>query len=351
MKLERAILEIIREERPATPLVKAALKLASALFETVVSWRNRAYEQGVLPSTELPACVVSIGNISVGGTGKTPVTAFLAQAIQDNHSLAILSRGYRSAIERKKQIKKISMGDGPLYSAEECGDEPYLLAQKTKASIWVGKDRVLSGWRAIDEGKKCLILDDGFQHRRLKRNIDIVVIDAQDPLGRGSFLPRGLLRDSPRRLREAHLIVANHLTKREEYDKLQSLLAPYTEAPIVGMQVQLNAEEIRGRKVALFCGIGNPERFKQALQQEGCTIVDALILPDHIKIEEKQLKRFIADAMKKGAECVVCTEKDFVKLDPALAITPVAMQLKVIAGKEHWDKLIENLEKGLRNER
>src|ERR1700733_10630426 len=205
MDLERSILKIIRGEKKA-PVAMACLKAFSLAYRSVIALKNLAYDKKLLASEKLSVPVVSIGNLVAGGTGKTPLVHSLALALQGKVHLGILSRGYKSQIEKSKQIKQISAGNGPLCSPAECGDEPYLLAQKTKASLWVGADRIASGKKAIEQGANCLLLDDGMQHRRLFRDFEIVVIDGTSPFSEGNFLPCGWLRDSPKRLKNADLI-------------------------------------------------------------------------------------------------------------------------------------------------
>jgi tetraacyldisaccharide 4'-kinase len=347
MDLERSILDMIRGEKKA-PVRMAALAGLSTVYRSVIAARNFAYDCEWISATRLPVPVISIGNIVVGGTGKTPLVHLLASQLQDKVRLAILTRGFRSRIERSRKSLCISFGNGPQYSPEECGDEPYFLAQKTKASIWVGVDRVASGRLAIQAGANCLLLDDGMQHRRLKRDFEIVAVDGMDPFSRERFLPWGLLRDSPKRLRFADLIVATHVKDWQHHQQLQELLSRFTCAPVVAAQMAvLNKEAFSPRKVGVFCGIGTPSRFLQTVRDLNQEIVDTLILKDHGSLQEGRLQGFAKKCREKGAMALLCTEKDDVKLSLSssvcLKIEPVEIQLKIIAGSEHWEHLIENM--------
>lgn len=347
MDLERNILQIIRGEKKA-PLIMAGLAGLSSLYRLAITARNMAYDRGLLHSFRLPVPVVSIGNLVVGGTGKTPLTHLLAMQLEKKTRLAILTRGFKSELEKAKAIEKISSGQGPLLPPEKCGDEPYFLAQKTKASIWVGADRVESGKKAIAEGANCILLDDGMQHRRLNRDFEIAIIDATDPFSRRRFLPWGLLRDSPKRLKNASLIVATHVRDCHHFEQMQKLLASMTSAPLVGTQIEVvNKEAFFPRKVGLFCGIGQPTHFLQTARDLNQEIVDTFILSDHGSLREEQLREFAHRCHEKGAEVLLCTEKDFVKLpsvcSACLNIMPVKIELKIIAGYEHWENLIENI--------
>jgi tetraacyldisaccharide 4'-kinase len=343
MHFERKLLEIIRGEKKA-PVIMAAMAAISSVYRCVLAARNFAYDRGWLPSARLPAVVVSVGNIVVGGTGKTPLVHLLASELQQKVRLAILTRGFRSHIEKSGTIEKISSESSP----GKCGDEPYFLLQKTKAHIWVGADRVASGRLAIREGAKCLLLDDGMQHRRLKRDIEIVVVDGTDPFSQGRFLPWGLLRDSPKRLRNADLVVATHV---KDLAQLKLQLSRWTSAPLVAMRHEVISRNAMGpRKVGVFCGIGQPKRFLETVRDLKSEIVDTLILEDHGCLQKGQLEKFAEQCRKKGAEALVCTEKDFVKLSHApsgfstcLKIEPIEIELKITAGKEHWEKLMANI--------
>jgi tetraacyldisaccharide 4'-kinase len=337
MQLERKLLQIIRGEKKA-PLIMAALGAMSRVYRSALAARNFAYDLGWLPSAKLPAVVVSVGNIVVGGTGKTPLVHLLIREMQHKTSLAILTRGFRSRIEQSGAIEKISS-----HSPEQCGDEPYFLWQKTKASVWVGADRVASGRLAIEEGAKCLLLDDGMQHRRLKRDFEIVVIDGSDPFSQGRFLPWGLLRDSPKRLKNADLIVATHV---QNLKQLQHQLSQFTSAPLVAMHHAAKNASMR-KKVGVFCGIGQPKRFLETVRDLKYEIAHTLILEDHGALQKGQLEKFAEECREKGAEALVCTEKDYVKLPPGisvcLGIEPIEVELKITAGIEYWEKLMANI--------
>jgi tetraacyldisaccharide 4'-kinase len=347
MNLEQSLLQLIRGEKKA-PLIMGGLAGLSGIYRSLVAARNWAYDQEIFSSIKLPVPVISVGNIAVGGTGKTPLVHLLAKRLQEHSRLAILTRGFRSQFEKTKKIVCISQGNGPLFSSLECGDEPYLLAQKTKATIWVGIDRASSGRQAVLQGVNCLLLDDGMQHRKLHRDYEIVVIDGNDPFAQGRFLPWGLLRDSPKRLKAASLIVITHLRDEEHYQHLQKCLAPWTSAPLVGVKISIsNKETFFPRKVGLFCGIGQPARFLQTARDLNQEIVNTFFVGDHQALQKDKLHAFAERCRERGAEALLCTEKDFVKLPPmehaGLPIIPVAIELKVAAGLEHWEYLIKHI--------
>ncbi|HEY2810641.1 MAG TPA: tetraacyldisaccharide 4'-kinase [Rhabdochlamydiaceae bacterium] len=348
MPLANYFFNVIAERRPSPSFVRGGLRALSYLFRAGIELRALAYAKKILPSFSLPAAVISVGNIAVGGTGKTPFVRLLARQLQGACRLAILSRGFHSQMERSPGGVKVASAGNPFFSPEECGDEPYFLGQETLADVWVGRDRVASGHKAIQEGAQCLILDDGMQHRRLARDFELVVVDGKDPLARGNFLPRGLLRDLPVRLKEAHLIIANHVEDDAHLETVRETLKNYTRAPLLGVRAEaVQAESIKGKRAGVYCGIGRPERFVEMLRALGVKIVDALFLMDHSAVEQGQLQRFAQSCKEKGADCLLCTAKDWVKWPSPpttpLPVHPVNMELKICAGKEHWDALLQSI--------
>lgn len=337
MPLETTILKII-EDKHSSKILRGLLYCLSLLYGAGVFLRNLAYDLRWLKSTRAPAVVISVGNITAGGTGKTPLIHLLAKELLPLGSVAILSRGYRSKIERSGKIVKIDS----MFSSEECGDEPYWLAKKLpEVAVWVGKRRSLS---ALTAKTKWILLDDGMQHRLLARDIEIVVMDGSNPLGYGYFLPRGLLRDSTRRLKQASLIVLSHVHDAKQYAMLKEQLSSYTTAPVAAMTLRLNnSAKIAGKKVGLFCGIGRPQHFIHSVEELGAEIVDTLISPDHLLPSAESLNTFAEKCRAKGAELLVCTEKDAVKLPDhsslPLPLQPLSATLEWTFGEENWTKL------------
>jgi len=353
MSIEAYILDII-EGRRSPPFVKALLSCLSRFYRFGVKWRHFAYDVGLFKSVAAASPVVSVGNIVAGGTGKTPVVQMLAEALKGDQTLAIISRGFRSRAEEDDEGGFcVSRGQGPLLSPEICGDEPYCLAARLDVFVWVGKDRVACAQEAVRHGANCLILDDGMQHRRLKRDFEIVVIDANDPFGKGNFLPRGLLRDLPERLKEVDLIVANHIEDELHYRDVQKVLAPFTSAPFVATKLYVtNPEECSRKTVGVFCGIGKPLYFLETVEELGNEVVHKQFLLDHVAPKKHDLEAFAKESLERGAEAVLCTEKDWVKLpkdlNSSLPIVPVKIRLEIVAGKEHWDATINKIKEKMR---
>ncbi len=346
---ERYLLDVI-ERRRSAPLLRPLLALSSKLYVLAVKGRHFAYRKNWLRSFSASVPTISIGNIVVGGTGKTPLVQMLATVLQGEGKIAILTRGFRSQVEKRKKI--LCIDKDRIASSEACGDEPLFLAQTTSASVWVGPDRVLSAQKAASAGAVCLILDDGFQHRRLRRDVEIVALDANDPFSGHRFLPHGLLRDLPERLQEADLIVANHTRDLDHYEEVKKELSAYTQAPIVAMQHELiQSLWLQGRRIGVFCGIGKPYYFFDALKRSGAQVAATCALLDHRGFPQKKLQAFIRACKEKGATSIVCTEKDWVKLlsnEMELPIYPIAMRLSIVAGKEHWDSVIDKIKQRIK---
>jgi tetraacyldisaccharide 4'-kinase len=342
MFLERYILEIIEGQRSA-PLMTGFLKAASSLYRLAVRARHLAYDRNWLKGFRPPATVVSVGNVVSGGVGKTPVVKKLAEALSQKRNVAILTRGFRSPIERS--------GRSVLWQGESaaiCGDEPFWLAsQLSNTAVWIGRERRVSAALACEQGADLLLLDDGMQHRQLVRDLEIVVMDAEDLWGKGHFLPRGFLRDLPCRLKFARLIVLTQANCLEKVAQAQAALAVYTDAPIVAMQLRVQAEAIQAKKVGVFCAIARPERFVRTVEGLGAEIVAKKQHLDHFPFTKEELEKFARECQALGAQLLVCTEKDAVKLSSdsptCLPIVPLKAELEIIGGKEYWDQLIEEL--------
>lgn len=336
--------------------MRALLRVSSWGFRLIVSCRNWAFKRGVFKThTSSVPLVISIGNIVTGGTGKTPTTLLLAEALSENATVAILSRGYRSQAESLPSPVILCQGRGPEFKAEYCGDEPYLLAKRIpQAHIIVGKDRRAASRLAERAGAHVLLLDDGMQHRRLARHFDLVVVDALNPFGHGYLLPRGLLRESPHALERANLIVLTHIGSHAHFRDACAQLAPYTSAPMVGTRLELEKiwqgqtqlKELSGRRIGLFCGIAHPERFLETVQRLGANVVAHHFYPDHCNFELSSLKDFADECASKGAELLVCTEKDYVKLEGifchALPLVWLQMRMIVVENQENWMNFIKN---------
>jgi tetraacyldisaccharide 4'-kinase len=357
--MERTYLKVIQgKSRGFTAWVfKASLLPLSWLYRTIIFIRNKAYDSGALStySPNVPA-IVSIGNIVAGGTGKTPVTLLLAKDLIDRIPLAIISRGYRSHAENLHTPLCLCSGNGPEYPVTLCGDEPFLLAENLpKARIFVGKDRKQAADMAALQGAKLVILDDGMQHRQISRDFDVVVLNANNPFDQGHLLPRGLLREEISSLKRAHLVILNNIEDSEQYTSISERIANYTSAPVIGTAVNMTSlqtlngatiQNLTNKKIGMFCAIGTPENFERTLVKSGATIVDQLILSDHKRVDNSTLAKFADHCLTLGAEYIVCTEKDKVKLEKDTLNIPIPIvwtkiELEVKEGLQHWKDFIK----------
>lgn len=301
------------EARGLVPaLERLGLRAASVPYALAVRLRNAAYQCSWLKSERVPAAVVSVGNLTAGGTGKTPFVEYVARFYLKTHRrVAILSRGYGGAGGRN---------DEALVLEENLPDVPHLQ----------GADRIALARTAIAElSSEVLVLDDGFQHRRLARDVDVVLIDATMPWGHGYLLPRGLLREPPSSLRRANVLVLTRCDQAtaEQLELLRRTIAQIVpQLPLVETThgpVELSncdgevapLELLHESPIAAFCGIGNPEAFRRTLHDRGARLEDFRSFPDHHvygRAHIEELHRW-AERLPRGTS-IVTTQKDVVKL-------------------------------------
>jgi tetraacyldisaccharide 4'-kinase len=294
---------------------------ASVAYAFVLSLRAVLYRIGLLKTHRLPCPVISIGNITVGGTGKTPVTAHIARMLMARGlRVAVLSRGYGGSLEGQTAL--VSDGLKISLTPEQCGDEPFFLAEGVPGlAVIIGSDRFAAGQLAISElDPDVFLLDDGFQHLRLHRDLNILLLDCVRPFGSGWTLPAGVLREPKRAAGRADLVV---LTRCPEGALPQSPLPgkPYCCArhelsdlvPLAGGE-PFGFEELRGRNVVAFSGIAEPQLFLDGLRKLGLQVIGSICFPDHVVYDEARLAE-VEDLLKTtGADFAITTEKDGVKL-------------------------------------
>ncbi len=301
------------------------------LYGAAINARNALYEKGVFASYALGAKTVSIGNITVGGTGKTPLVAFVAETLfSAGEKVCILSRGY-GRINPKKRIL-VSDGEKVLTDAINAGDEPFELAEKLlgKAVIIADANRAEAGrWAREKFGITAFVLDDAFQHRKVKRDLDIVCIDATNPFGNGKVLPAGILREPLKNLKRASAIVITRANLIGKIEDLKFQISNYTDAPIFISHnkfsnfkkinnLNQNQKTLDSQLSTLdslaFCALGNPENFFEQLRRENFNLTATEIFPDHHFYSQKDLAKLEKKARKTGAQVLITTAKDAVKL-------------------------------------
>ena len=356
--LEQYAIRVIhsRDRRILTRVILFPLYLLSLLYRVGVQIRFFLYDHGILKKERLPCTVISVGNITVGGTGKTPVVQYLARFLTGRgRKLVILSRGYKRKVRGKVQV--LSGNAGPLPGWEEAGDEPFLLAKKLKTvPVVVGKDRAYAGRHALRMfSPDTLLLDDGFQHLKMERDIDIVVIDVQNGFGDGSLLPRGTLREPLKSLARADLILLNKGSVPDHYRKLEQEVRRWNgTAPI--FQCSYRAESVcclktgekhspdflKGKKLMAFSGIANPRYFHLLLTRLGAEVISHLPFPDHHSYTAQDLPCIIQKSQ--GSDLIITTEKDGVKLKQKvfenLPLFMLEVSLEISREKEFQDCLL-----------
>ncbi|MEQ1793345.1 MAG: tetraacyldisaccharide 4'-kinase [Nitrospira sp.] len=318
--------------RPGDP-VRSWLGGVACLYGLVVRARLWAYDRGWKRQSRLPCLVVSVGNLTVGGTGKTPMVILLTEWLQaQGHRVAVLSRGYKRTSTAAQVL--VSDGERILVGPAEAGDEPYLIATRCpKAIVAVGADRAAVGRWVLDQWPvDWMVLDDGFQHRALYRDLDVVLIDATDATGLDALLPAGRLREPLTGIRRAAAVVITRADTERDVAavraRLQALLAENTvqadvtfrpeEVVSVATGVRHAADWCVGKKAWLVSGIGNSESFRRLAMANGLQVLGETAFADHHAYRSEELDRIRMQVKRSNVELVLTTEKDAGKLAPLL---------------------------------
>jgi tetraacyldisaccharide 4'-kinase len=312
----------------------------SWLYGAIANVRNKLYERGVFNSTSLGVPTISVGNITVGGTGKTPLVAYIADILSSKgERVCILTRGYGRPNPKERVL--VSDAKSIFVSPKEAGDEPYELARKLigKAFVIADADRVSAGmWARQKFGITAFVLDDGFQHQKVKRNLNIVTIDATEPFGNGKTLPFGILREPLSNLRRADLIVITRTNLAHDIKNLKSQISNLDcDCPVIlasskfreplnikglnksgklsaSLKKETEIELDRNTKILAFCALGNPENFFAQLRIENYEIVSTKRFPDHHFYDQIEIDSLQKTASEFGANTLITTAKDAVKL-------------------------------------
>ena len=354
------------------------LFVVSRFYRMAVQFRLWMYDKRIIRNHALGCLVVSIGNLSCGGTGKTPVVEVFARSLSSHgRRVAILSRGYRSknrtlwdklvhifrAGEMEIPPKVVSDGKNLLLNSEYAGDEPYMLASNLhNVAVVVDKDRVKSGVYAIDRFQSdVIILDDGFQYLMLKPHINIVLVDATDPFGNGHVLPRGILREPIKNIRRADYIFLTKSDGSHKITHLKRFLRRHTRRAeiiecchrpqhLVKMfsdKQQLPLEKLRGAKVAALSAIACPASFEHFLEQLGAELIYKDHFADHHRYTQQEIIDFINQAKAVGAEMIVTTEKDAVRIPRIdrcdVPLYYLRIQIDILSGQESFDQCISRI--------
>lgn len=303
-------------------LLSLALLPFAAAYSAIMRMRAAAYRQGVLQVRELPRPVISVGNLTVGGTGKTPLVQWLARHLMaGGRRVVVLSRGYGRKGEGETRI--VSDGGHLLLGPDDAGDEPYLLASSIPGlQLVVGPDRYRAGLLAMERLQPdVFILDDGFQHLRLRRDLDILLLDALIPFANGRTLPAGFLRESISAGERADLIVLSRcpvgMAPPVHYPGKPVCRTSHRLAGIslLGGGPSRPIADLAGQRVLAFAGIASPERFFASLRESGVDPVAVLAFPDHSPYADAEIGAILGTQAESRADCLVTTAKDAVKLE------------------------------------
>jgi len=303
--------------------LRCILNVFAVPYSLGVSFRNLLYNRGILAILRVPCRVVSIGNIVAGGTGKTPLVIMTAGLLKEaGYSVAVVSRGYGRT---GNDAVVVSDGGRVFVSVREAGDEPLVIAGSLSGvPVVVGRDRYAAAKLAYERFlPDVIVLDDGYQHRRLYRSVDIVAMDAENPLGGGHLLPRGLLREPPGALKRATAIVITRVRDDHDRGQIRHMVTSYnpkvpvfwstvrpTDLRVPGTRDRSDVNTLQGRKVAALSNIANPVPFHRLIESLGAELVHTSVFPDHHRYDAVQLQRVEQEACDAGAGILVMTPKD-----------------------------------------
>lgn len=380
-RFEQFVTDVIYDRAKMSPAARALaafLRALSVLFERIVRLRFLLYRTRILRDTPLGCKVVVVGNLTVGGTGKTPVVEKMARVMASHgRKVAILSRGYKSKKEpllrrilrwlnlaSRPAPRIVSDGKNVLLGAEIAGDEPYMLARNLVSCgvcVVVDRDRVYAGEYAIRHfGVDVIILDDGMQYLPLRGSINLLLVDKTNPFGNGNLLPRGILREPVEHLKRGSYIF---LTKSDgnpnpalverirkynpDAEIIECTHQPKRLRAVFGDMPDIELGEMRGRRVATFSGIATPDKFEEFVRRYGARIAYNRRFSDHHRFSEKDLDEVFEGARLAGAEFIVTTEKDMVRLSrdlkPPIPIYYLRLEIEILSDHDSFESAVERI--------
>jgi tetraacyldisaccharide 4'-kinase len=382
-ELEQWGMEVILQNKPGIvpSVTRVIVHALSLLYAAIVRLRLRLYRERYIHDHHLGVPVISIGNLTVGGTGKTPLTELLARALRaQGRKVAILSRGYKSKRVRKiprwrkllarlrgkplpaRLPRVVSDGKNVLLDSYTAGDEPFMLATNLPdVPVVVDKDRVKAGLHAIKQfGADILLLDDGLQYLRLKHRLDMVLVDRTAPWGNGYLLPRGTLREPKRHLKRASYVFITKCGEGDNSEFIAELrklnrIAEMIECrhrPVhlenIHTRERLPLESVYGAHIGSICGIAVPKSFEEGLLKLGAKLDATVHFADHHRFTTLDIKKFMERCERRDVRMIVTTEKDFVRfpaIPPGIDI-PIyflRVEMEIVRGKEAFDRMIRIL--------
>ncbi|MBC8032409.1 MAG: tetraacyldisaccharide 4'-kinase [Pyrinomonadaceae bacterium] len=327
----------------------------STIYSAVTRARLQAYRSGLLSTSKLPVPVISVGNLTTGGTGKTPLVEWISRRIvDDGKRVCVLTRGY-GRINPKTQVV-VSNGTEILTNERAAGDEPFLLAENLRgiAAVVCNSNRAAAGqWAIQNLGTQVFVLDDGFQHLRLARDLNIVTIDATEPWGGGRLLPQGRLREPRTSLARADCVVITRVDQTADLDSLRDAVTEVADGIPVFMSRMLTSGlfTLAGEPVVFplqptgaFCGVGNAESFFNHLRGAGQELAFTRAFADHHQYKQTELDALAREATAHGAVSLITTAKDAIKLRSlSLPIPCCVLEIRIsIEDEERFVELIRN---------
>jgi tetraacyldisaccharide 4'-kinase len=337
--------------------VRLFLLPCSLLYWLAVVLRNWFFDIGILKTTKVSVPVISVGNISTGGVGKTPIVEMLVERLGNNRRLSVVSRGYG---RKSKGTIVVSEGKGNPASVEISGDEPIQLTRKfSNLIVVVDENRARGAQKAVELGAEIILLDDGFQHCYLHRDLNLVVMTAEEIVNGDWLMPAGNRREPISSLKRADGLIITRCASFEQFDQISGMMKM---PGMIGLKTKLKsfkrtstediveAEKFVGKRIIAVSGIGSPKTFKSLLADTGMTVVKNFVFSDHHWFSDKDIRTIVKARKALSADFIITTEKDFMRLREQfvefLKIEPVIVaeiQQVFIAGKDKLDALIKQL--------
>jgi tetraacyldisaccharide 4'-kinase len=332
----------------------------SWLYALIIALRNTLFDWGLLKSEGAGVQVISVGNLTVGGTGKTPLVEYIVQRLlQEGRHVAVVSRGYK---RKSSGVVVVSDGKSVMADAAQGGDEPVQIARKFRdAIVVVGEKRVAAARKAVALGSDAIVLDDGFQHRYLKRDIDIVVVDSTSDITKESVIPAGRLREPLSGLKRAGVIAFSKFDEAREF-RLDEKLRSASSAPYIKYRYAIrdvrrahddgsaSLDVVRRMKLLAFSGIGRHDAFVHELDKNGFAPVSDMRFSDHHDFSEGDVATIISFAKSMHVDACITTEKDFIRLRgnseiartlyDAMLVFYLVIDVEIVEGRDAFDALI-----------
>jgi len=334
-------------------ILKILLIPVSLLYGLVIEIRNLLYNWGILKTFKFPGIVVSIGNLTLGGTGKTPFTIHLGRHLLRRYKIAVVSRGYGRA---SNGVQIVSDGEKIIKGADVAGDEPWLIARSLKKAIVLVSEKRKDAFEVLLTKYKpdLVILDDAFQHRSVHRDLDIVLINQKEKHFLALPLPSGRYREFPFNRKRADMVVCTNADQNTLTDKNNEFVCQTSASEYVDQHFNTAGEirELRQKKALAFCGIANPDNFYGLLAENDIQLCKTISFRDHHNFTKSDWRKILNQSRINQCDIILCTEKDLVKVQPLInnekpitELYAIRLELKLSDEKKfmnHLDELLDN---------